>query len=105
MNARTFNIVVLILGGTIGLCLGGIIYLAGNELNTPQILETVVVAALAGMTGLLARSPGAEEPSPVRVVNAPLSVTEDETPRPTRQMHSRRLPSPEEYPRPADDGH
>lgn len=76
MNRDTFNLVVRILGLTIAVALAGIIYLAGSRIEIPGVLENIAVAALAGMTGLLARSPGAEEPQAVHVTNAPLPVEE-----------------------------
>lgn len=88
MNRDTFNLVVKILGLTIFIAGAGIIAIAlvqilrTQPIEIPGVLENIAVAALAGMTGLLARSPGAEEVQPVEVVNAPLAV--DDTGRTAR---------------------
>jgi hypothetical protein len=101
MNPRTFNLVVGILGGTIGVALVGIIVLAGLRIDIPGVLENIAVAALAGMTGLLARSPGAEEAQPVRVTNDPLPVEDSDDRRRinvTRAVSIGRSPSTEPIP-------
>lgn len=71
MNKDVFRLVILILGLTIMSALGGIIFLAVVEKEIPGVLENLGVAALAGVVGLLARSPGAEETQNVNVVNPP----------------------------------
>lgn len=61
MNKEVFRLVIIILGATILISIGGIIGLTVVDREIPGVLENLAVAALAGIVGLLARSPGAEE--------------------------------------------
>lgn len=50
------SIVVIIVGLTILLCVGGMIYLVGQDRAIPGTLETITVAGITGLLGLLAPS-------------------------------------------------
>lgn len=67
-DRRVFLFVVLFLGGTLLVTVGGIAVLAGLDKSVPGILENVAVGCLTGLAGLLARGPS-DEPQEVRVTN------------------------------------
>lgn len=69
-DRRIFLAVVLFLGGTLVLTVGGIAVLAGLERSVPGILENIAVGCLTGLAGLLAKGP-ADAPSEV-VVRQPV---------------------------------
>lgn len=54
IDRSVFRLVVALVGGTLVLCVGGIIALTGFERTVPDILENVTVGALTGLVGLLA---------------------------------------------------
>jgi len=54
IDRSVFRLVVALVGGTLVLCVAGIIALTGFERTVPDILENVTVGALTGLVGLLA---------------------------------------------------
>jgi len=65
-----FALVVIFLGGTLLLCVGGIIALAAWDRTIPTILENIATGCSVGIAGLLARTP-TSGPQEVQVVNGP----------------------------------
>ena len=66
-DRRIFLAVVLFLGGTLMLSVGGIVLLAAYERQVPGILENIAVGCLTGLAGLLARGPSSDHPQAVTV--------------------------------------
>lgn len=58
MKATTLNIVLIILGAALMLCLGGIVFLAAQEpaRSIPDILVGTTTLIVGGILGLLAPS-------------------------------------------------
>lgn len=66
----TFRLVVMFLGATLLLSLVGIVTIVALDKEVPDILGQMAVGALAGLAGLLARTPTNDRPQQVTVVNA-----------------------------------
>lgn len=79
MNRNVFNIVVYLLGAALLLSIIGVIFLNATDNPVDDILKQVIVGALTGIAGLLARNPG--EAQDVTVRNTPENpvVTEPAT--------------------------
>lgn len=58
LNARSFAFVVLFLGATLILAVGGIVTLAILEKSVPDILSQIATGVITGLIGLLVRTPG-----------------------------------------------
>ena len=57
INAKTFVYVVVFLGASLLLSLGGIIFLAANEKKIPDVLAGTPIAVTTGLIGLLVKTP------------------------------------------------
>lgn len=62
-DTSILKIVVLIVGAVEILAMAGIVYLVGQDRPVPGTLETVSVAGLTGLLGLLAPSRAATDPN------------------------------------------
>lgn len=54
IDRSVFRLVVALVGGTLVLCVAGIVGLVAFDKTVPDILENVTVGALTGLVGLLA---------------------------------------------------
>lgn len=64
MNSqKTVRLVIALLGATGLACIAGIIYLAAVDKVVPETLSLVVVACVAGVTGILSQTNAASVPS------------------------------------------
>lgn len=70
-DAKTFRLVIQMLGATLLLCVAGVVAL--NLLSKPadDLLKQLAVGALTALGALLARTPTDDRPAPVTVENAP----------------------------------
>lgn len=64
-----FTLVVGFLGACLLICTVGAITLAAMERPIPELVGQLAVASIAGLAGLLARTPSDGSTQPVRVVN------------------------------------
>jgi len=75
----TFNLVIIFLGLTLLICVGGGLWLANYEKELPEFIVGIGGGALGAMGGLLSRNPNDETPQAVTVVDTdvPLGDIED----------------------------
>jgi hypothetical protein len=62
VNERAFGYVVLFLGATLIICVGGIIGLAATDNTVPDILQNIASGVVAGLIGLLVKTPNQPPP-------------------------------------------
>jgi membrane associated rhomboid family serine protease len=63
LNERAFGMVVIFLGVTLLLCVGAITFLAAtSEQTIPDILQNIASGVVAGLIGLLVRTPNQPPP-------------------------------------------
>lgn len=70
-DQKTFALVVKFLGVTLLVSLIGVVVLVSLDKDVPDILGQLAVGSLAGLAGLLARTPTNDKPQQVTVVNPP----------------------------------
>ena len=63
LNAQTFAIVVLLLGLTLLLCIGGAIFLAAEGIDIPDLLKVTASACVAALVGMLVKTPDQQPPA------------------------------------------
>lgn len=63
LNESAFTIVIIFLGLTMLTSLAGIIGLAANSQPVPDELKVTLASVVAGMIGMLARTPGQPPPN------------------------------------------
>lgn len=57
LNQGAFGYVVVFLGITLLICVGGIIFLASTHNGIPDILQNIASGVVAGLIGLLVQTP------------------------------------------------
>lgn len=62
LNERAFGLVVVFLGVTLLVCVFGIVFLVSTGNTTPDILQNIASGVVAGLIGLLVKTPNQPPP-------------------------------------------